>query len=192
MVRRKLNNSLMISEIGNRRTGILSDFISPEDPMILPMDWLVMLEKKNQKISPELQKMTYSFSAWKSFDLRNAALKMTINMTRYNNGLKNPQKNPTNELLYLNITFRLLSAYILVIFCTLWILLIFCSRKSPEYIDENICECPISYPSPFGGTKVCNRMQPTNKKIASGYHLFNTSQRYPNRHCQGTGRSGCW
>ena len=55
-------------------------------------------------------------------------------MSRYKSGLKNPQKNPTNEFLYLKITLRLLSAYIRVIFCTLWILLILCSDKAPAAV----------------------------------------------------------
>jgi len=58
-----------------------------------------------------------------------------MNISKYKSGLKNPQKKPTNEFLYLNITFRLLNAYNLVIFCTLWILLILCSFRVNFYLQ---------------------------------------------------------
>jgi hypothetical protein len=57
IVSEKLNNSLNISERGKKTTGTFSDLINPEDPIMLPIAWLVTLEKKNQKISPALVKM---------------------------------------------------------------------------------------------------------------------------------------
>jgi hypothetical protein len=53
-VSKRLNNSLIISDKGKNIEGILSDLIIPADPTILAIDWLVTLEKKNQKISPDV------------------------------------------------------------------------------------------------------------------------------------------
>ena len=50
----KLNNSPIISDKGNCIAGILSDFINPAEPIMLPIDWFVTLEKKNQKIRPDV------------------------------------------------------------------------------------------------------------------------------------------
>jgi len=47
-----------------------------------------------------------------------------MNIIRYRIGLKKPHKKPAIEFLYLSIIFRLLNAYIRVIFCTLIFLLI--------------------------------------------------------------------
>ena len=44
----------MSSDSGKNMTGIFNDLISPADPTIVPIAWLVTLEKKNQKIRPEV------------------------------------------------------------------------------------------------------------------------------------------
>ena len=53
-VRVRLNNSLMVSDSGKKITGTLIDFMIPEELIILPTDWLIMLEKKNQNTRPEV------------------------------------------------------------------------------------------------------------------------------------------
>ncbi len=117
----RLNNSLSISDNGKKTEGIFRDFNKPADPIIFPTLWPVTFAKKNHSIRPDMAYRTKCGVP---------ELNRTINMSRYINGFKNPQRNPTKELLYLNITFRLLKAYIRVIFCTLWILLILCSDLS--------------------------------------------------------------
>jgi hypothetical protein len=57
----KLNSSLMISDNGKNTTGTFSALMIPAELIILPIDWLVTLEKKNQKISPEV---AYSTKFW--------------------------------------------------------------------------------------------------------------------------------
>jgi hypothetical protein len=58
MVSRKLKSSLSISETGKNIIGIFTDFINPADAIILAIDWLVKLAKKNQMIRPEVQYKT--------------------------------------------------------------------------------------------------------------------------------------
>ena len=58
MVSRKLNNSLIISDMGYNIMGMFNDLIKPADDTIFAMDWLVRLEKKNQIINPDVQYKT--------------------------------------------------------------------------------------------------------------------------------------
>lgn len=54
MVRKRLNISPKTSDSGKKKEGIFNAFINPEEPIILATDWLVELEKKNQKIRPDV------------------------------------------------------------------------------------------------------------------------------------------
>ena len=54
MVSSRLNSSLIVSDSGKKYAGMLSALSSPADPTILPTDWPVTFEKKNQSISPEV------------------------------------------------------------------------------------------------------------------------------------------
>ena len=54
IVRIKLNNSLNISDNGKNKTGIFNDLINPAELIILPTDWLVTFEKKNQNIRDDM------------------------------------------------------------------------------------------------------------------------------------------
>ena len=87
------------------------------------------------------------------------ALNIGINIRRYKSGLINPQKKPTSEFLYRNMMLRLLNAYIRVIFCTLWILLIHCSQgkipfcyflKMKIFVNARFLTQPISGVQRYG------------------------------------------
>ncbi len=78
-------------------------------------------------------------------------------MSRYNSGFKNPHKNPTKEFLYLKIMLRLLKAYMRVIFCTLWILLILCgnnnflsAQKMKIFVNARFLTQPVSGVQRYG------------------------------------------
>lgn len=85
------------------------------------------------------------------------SLNITMKISKYKSGLINPHKKPANEFLYLKITFRLLKAYMRLIFCTLLNLLILCVRDNPFaafnmklYVNARFLTQPVSGVQRYG------------------------------------------
>jgi hypothetical protein len=57
-VNKRLKSSPMVSDSGKKKAGISRDFNRPDELTMLPTDWPVTLEKKNQSTNPEVTNRT--------------------------------------------------------------------------------------------------------------------------------------